>query len=1274
MQINLTLSAKRSMATALRYGVLSIICLLVTAVSLAQAPQQFTGRVADASGAVVPGAQVDVLNQATGVDKKTVTTAQGAYAVPYLLPGTYTITVTMAGFKTEKQTDITLNVDQTSTIDFHLAIGTPTETVTVTADASQIELSKADRGEIIDGQRVSEMPLDGRNPLNLFNLSPGTHDFSQEIYPRPFDLNSHNLYANGSPQVGSYNIDGLSNDAGGTSGAVGLVPSVDALGEYKVVLNAYDASYGHSGGSAIDLSFKSGANQFHGVLDYFMRRTWLDAYGWQVKYQNPTHPQKASHKRDQYSFEFDGPIRIPHLFNGKDKLFYLVNYEFLHDVLPSASYSTFSLPNPAWATGNFGPTAPGGGLQFEYQYPGGNFPNPCGTGVPQCLLPVTIYDPLTPLHPVVDPLDGVTKMAHDPFPNNIIPANRIDPVGAAMLATYAYVKPNNNPGVGFAPWTNNYVNLQVEDDIWRNALVKIDYNPREADRLSFRWGAQGRWNNVNSNTGFPTNDPANMHGNQIQPHSQTGSAQWTHTVSPKLLFNLGVSLISENENGSSYGSTFANESATLGFGQNYYNQLTNNQHFPYINISGLPSAQQYAYLGSNTGLGSSSVLHSLQFLPTVTFVHGVHTMRAGIDMRFQQFDNPTGGSLDNYNFTNNFTKEFYNFNDATNYTSGSAIASLLLGYPNSGTVYANAHYFYSQHYYAPWFQDDWKLTRKLTVNLGMRWDFLTPRVERHNKVTGVFNPAVVNPVSAGIPAGSIALGSSTTLQGGLTYAGVNGQPRSAFAMNKLDVQPRVGFAYAITDRMSIRGGIGQNYLNDTSNNGNSGFSSSTPYTNSLDNGLTPYTATTGVGLSAPIATVIQPTGSSLGYLQNLGTSLSFYNPQYHLPSFWSYSLTYEVGITKHDVVSVSYVGNREPNGPTSDDINHISPQWNAQCDVERGGNRQLCDNSSTNPAVGGQVANPFLGIAAFKGQSYYNSPTISRSNFTRPYPEFTSITENGITNTSKNWYNSFQATAAHNFSGLSLHLAYTHAKAETAGGWLDTVNRIVARQVSTTNDVNHSISFSGVGYLPFGRGRLLFSKANRLVDEAINGWEISPLYTYYSGFAWRPGNGNWEEASTGTAVDGKMGVDHTTLGPDGQHGYSRIRGASPCVGAKNTDTGAIVPSASAAGCASVRYVTAPNSYALSRVNIDYGVRQPGAYTFNMAASKNFKIPGGSRMYLSEATNLQLRVDILNVFNHATWDEGYNNNSSSLDFGTIAKGPSGPTNTPRYLQLSGKFSW
>jgi hypothetical protein len=1234
-----------------RYGLLSALLLCLAPVLSAQRMQQFTGHVLDTSGAVVAGAEIVVTNQGTGVAAKTHTTSVGAYTLPYLTPGTYTITASQKGFRTSTKTDIQLNVDQTSTIDFQLMVGSETQVVTVTASNTQIELSKSDRGEIIENERVTEMPLDSRNPYGLFGLSPGTHDFTSSIYPRPFDDVTNNQYANGAPQVISLNLDGISNDSGG-GGKIGgfgtnpgVIPSVDTIQEFKVVLGSADASYGRGSASSMDVQLKSGTNKFHGILDYYKRGSWLDNYAWSNKYSsaiNNTAVTKNPHNRNQFSLEFDGPVVIPHYYNGKQRLFFTVGYEEMLDTQPSTGYSYASIPNPAWLKGDFS-TA-----QFWDE-------------TTQSLQPLLIYDPLTPLTQVADPNDNnKIKTAHAQFANNVLTGSqRIDTVGANIVAYMAQLTPNNNPGPGYAPWSNNWKWLQTEDDTWRNGLVKVDYTLSDADKLSMHWSGQGRWNNSNRGAGWPTNLIFSAGLHQDQPKAETGGIEWTHTFTPNLLFDFHATLMTEANDGP-YGQNTDNMLKDLGFASSFYSQVQNKNHFPYVVFSDSVGWAQEGY----SILGASWHTHTLGLLPTLTWIHGAHTIRTGLDLQFQQGSDPNDGTNDYFDFTSNFTNHYYNYSEGPGMASGSAYASALLGYLNAGTVYYNTHFFQSTHYLAPWVQDDYKITNKLTLNLGFRWDVQTPPVLRGDKMNGIFNTQVINPITSQL---------SFTVMGGTEFAGVNGQPRAAYKLNWWDWQPRVGFAYAFKPTMSLRGFVAKNYLLDESVNGSTGFSTSTGYQNSPDGGLTPYTATTGQGLSNPYPAVVQPSGTSKGYLTNIGNSFSFMNPNYHIPSLWNYSLEFEMAVTKHDSFNVAYVGNLEPDGPVSDNINHPSAQFYQQCNGEAVGfasdPRLICDNNTLSNTVG-YAPNPFKGLAAFNdGSGYYTQNTVSRADLTRPYFGWWNITENGISNTYRSWYNSLQVSAKHEMANnLTLHFTYTHATNITTGNFLDTTYRILARQVSTTNQVKHAISFSGVGYLPFGQGRLMFSHVNRWVNEAINGWEISPLLKYYSGFPWRPG-GTWEWNTSDP-----MGVAHQTLAADGSHNYQRIRGVTPCVGWKDNDTGLVHPSPAAtlAGCTNIPYVEAA-SYAVPRNIVDFGVTQPGAIQFDASLSKNLAIPQIQKLYITENTKLQLRVDMFNVLNHPNWDTGYNGSVSSSNWGTISKN-SGPTNQQRLLQLSAKLSW
>ena len=473
-----------------------------------------------------------------------------------------------------------------------------------------------------------------------------------------------------------------------------------------------------------------------------------------------------------------------------------------------------------------------------------------------------------------------------------------------------------------------------------------------------------------------------------------------------------------------------------------------------------------------------------------------------------------------------------------------------------------------------------------------------------------------------------------------------------------------GAAYAFSDRTSLRFGFGEFFINDESVDTNNGFTSSTAYTSSLNNGITPYG-----NLANPFPTFVQPTGPSLGLATSVGGGLTFVNPNYKIPAVWQYSASVEQLLTKRDTLDISVSSTRAYGLPGSDDINHVSTAWYAQCDVERGGNRQLCDGTAA-PA---KVTSPFYNVSAFAGTAYGSTSTISSSAFTRPFPEFTSITENNL-NFIHSWYNSLQVTASHKVAqNLSFHFAYTWSKNMQAGNIIDTVNRVYGRSLQAT-DRPTVVTMSGVYYLPVGRGKTFLDHTNRLVDAAVGGWEVSPLYVYTGGNPWFPGN-NFEQISS-------LHVPMQQLPSDATHAYLRIRGSNPCVGYEDSDTAGLIhpgPSYTLAGCTNytiIRQETNPGSsfasdYSVMRNVVYSGVRYPGSHQFDTSISKRFA--------WNERANLQLRLDAINILNHANFSysgfgDGYSNDPTSTNWGTIQKGPQGPGNNARELQLSGKFAF
>nr|WP_158909706.1 TonB-dependent receptor [Granulicella sp. L56] len=1216
--------------------------MLVCQPAAAQSGQGFVGHIEDISRASIAGATVTVHNEGTAEDTVVKTTGTGDYTVPYLKTGTYTITALATAFKAVSKTHLKLNTDQNSKIDFTLPVGSVNETVTVNSAGSQIELSKADRGEIIDAERVQEMPTDGRNVLELFELSPGTINNHNSQFTRPQDNVSADLYANGNAVASApvqQNLDGATND--NASGFLGYPPPLDSVAEFKVVLNPYDASYGRAGGGAIDISLKSGANKLHGNMYDYIRRPFLDAQSYQYDYnvsQGATGQIPTRHKRDQFGLELDGPVYIPHVYNGKDKTFFLIQWEQAYEALPSTSATISSIPDPKWLTGDFS-TA-----QFLYTPPANAKVNLCGAGVVRCLQPLKIYDPNSPVTTVVDPLDGKTKRAHSAFAGNIIPMNRLNGTGLAIAQFYSQIKPNYNPGPGNAPFQNNYYYLPIEYDIARNGLIKIDHNFGPKDRGTIRWEGFERYD-TNLNNGIPSSNLANQGQFEVQPKDNNFSIDEIHTFSPNLILDNKLTLLNEKQ-GKYLGSRDSNILPTLALSQHYIDNAAFTNVFPNISVS-----NPFGLIGLGGTPPIYSIVHNLAYQPSITLSHGRHTIRAGYDMRLSQFANPGSGAQNqSFSFANNFTQHFTPASgDASGYTTGSGLAAMLLGDPNGAGIKYSISPFYSQHYFAFWGQDDWKVTPKLTLNLGIRYDILMARTERHNKLNYAFDFNDASPIQVpGLP-----------LKGGIRFAGVNGAPRGAYATNWLNIQPRVGIAYAFSSRTSLRAGFGEMFINDEGNDSSNGFSSSaTGYTNSVIDPRTDNTTPYG-NLSDPFPAYVQPTGASLGLATTPGSSVNFKAPHYQVPSLWEYSVSVEQLLTPRDVLDISYSGTRAYNLVDSVDFNHVSAAWNARCDVERtgiAGSRQNCDATTIGPA---QVANPFKGIAAFSGTSYFTSGTLSTGALTRPYPQFTSVTQDS-TNLVHSWYNSLQVSASHNVSkSLSVHAAYTWSKTMKAGQVIDIINGVFGRSVSA-NDTPNVVTFSSVFYLPVGRGKSLLGNTNRLVDAVVGGWEISPLYVYTAGKPWSPGN-NWETTTS------NIGIKAHDLPADGTHSYKRLQGVTPCVAYKDNDTGETIPGPSyvAAGCSTAALVRT-NTYAIPHNIVYWGVRTGAVHEFDASLSKRFA--------WNDKLTLQTRLDAFNVLNHPNWTNGFNSDPTSIDWGTVSKGPSGPGTPVRDLQISGKLIW
>ena len=1194
--------------------------LLCLAVGVAHAQDSaFTGRVMDPSDAAVPKAHITVKNLATGVATATDTTETGGYSVPYLKPGTYSISAQAQGFRTEVRSSIQLQVGQTATIDFHMSVGAQTETVTVRGEAALLDLGKADQGEVIENARVTELPLNGRDPEMMAALIAGAVSPGYIGWERPFDDTMSGLIVNGG-QGGDNEetLDGASNETsnGWYSHGVSYVPPIESVQEVKIITNPYDAKYGRGSGGVIDISLKSGTNKLHGSVYEFARRSWTDANSWQNNYQGL--PNGTDH-RDQYGFELDGPVRIPKVYDGRGKSFFTTQFENWTERLPTTLVTT--VPDPSWLAG--------------CSTTGCDFSNlTYWNGVAN--VPITIYDPLT-----IDKNPNDANFGNrQPFPGNVIPANRVNPVALKLLSYYP--KPNTTPPPGTNSYGNNYAVPTPQTEIYRNGLVKWDQVIGSSDRLSLRYGYWERAETVDSNglTGpfasgeFPQGERSHSFG-----------LEWVHSFSPTLILDLHSNVMIRNDY--IVNSPLASPAA-LGWPASLVSQLgTNATFFPAVYFN------EFDSLGSGTG-ATKDVGNTLALLPDVTWVKGNHTMHGGLDARFLQsaVNSPGGYS---FGISRGWTQQNYQTGDPA---SGNEIASLLLGTFDSGSVTTQPNSFWYTNYFAPYFQDDWKVSRRLTLNLGIRWDLNGPPWERHNLGNYIFKTNVVNPISSQVDPTQLPTGISPNFLGGITFLGVNGNPREVYKLSRTNIQPRIGFALALDSKSDtvLRGGIGEMFSNPVWQYQSQGFTANTNYVSSLDGGLTPT-----MNMSNPYQVVAQPLGASGGLETYLGQGLSFVDPNFKIPSFWTYSLGVERSFGANNIVNISYSGSRTYNLPYNNPINPISAGAYAACNIEMGGNASVCSNT---------VSSPFQNIAAFQGSSYYGpGATIQSFNFTRPFPEFRGVNE--YVNGGRQWYNSLEVTATRRLTNsLTLHGTWTWSKNMDAGsGFTDNVYQIPVRTLDG-QDRTHRITISGVYQLPVGRQHTFLGSANRFVDAVVGGWELGTLYIFDTGVPWTlPSNPQTFQYLHNAAEP---------LHVDKSNGF--LRNVAPCVAQYNSSGAVQLEDFSVNdGCTQPDFLVSP-PYAATQNVIDTGIRYPPAQQFDANLEKNFA--------LTEQFKLQLRLEVFNVLNHPTWAGGLPSwapselggagqgpsTNISPQFGEIQRGVIDQTNLPRQLQLAMKLTW
>jgi hypothetical protein len=740
------------MSLSYRFFGVFLSLVIYSCPALAQtATAELVGNVSDTSGATVPQAKITLTNTATGaITRELQTDETGSYTATLLPPGSYTITVEKPAFRKLVQTGLSLETNQRARVDLTLQVGQVSETVEVQASAPLIESQSSSLGSVIGSKFVNELPLNGRNFVQLATLTPGVNGTGSSVGgtimsgTRPDDRRpASEIFSNGNREnSNNFLYDGVDNNDRLTLSIV-LRPGVEAIREFKVQTNMFSADQGRNSGAVVDVISKSGTNEWHGSVFEFLRNSAMDARN----FFNPRGTRFPPFRFNQFGFSLGGPVTIPKLYSGRNKTFFFVDYEGYRRNVVNSIIAT--VPTLAMREGDF-------------------------SGQPN-----TIYDPLT-----TTTLNGVTT--RQPFPGNRIPADRWDPVTAKLIR--AYPAPQNNSLV------NNYLSNLNLTQKWNQGDVRIDHQFTPSDNFFARWSIQ------NTDTTAPNTFPAvqipgisvpvslgnedSFAGVASNP-TQHIAASYVKVITPQLVNDLRLGF---NRFKLDYLAEGAVEGGTLG------NQLgvPNSNTHPQQNVLPIFSPANYTGIGHTRSLPIFRRINSFQYGDNLSYTTGAHTLKfGGLGIRRQITEYQTNRGNGRFNFSPAFTDSRAGGN------SGHSMATFLLGYPNlieqDFTLAWTGQRGWESGFYVA---DDWRATNKLTLNLGLRWEYYSPFTEVADRIAN-FDAA-----------------SATVL-----VAGRDGVSRTAgIKKDWKNWGPRAGFAYQLGAHTVLRGGYGLFY----NPNGNGG--------------------------------------------------------------------------------------------------------------------------------------------------------------------------------------------------------------------------------------------------------------------------------------------------------------------------------------------------------------------------------------------------------------------------------------------------------------------
>lgn len=973
-----------------------------------------TGAISDPSGAVVPGTKVTITQTETNRRVNAVTSADGGYLATALPVGDYRIEASAPGFKLGVRTGIKLEMNQSAVINFSLDVGMATERVEVVGDAALLESTTSDVGKVVDNRRIRDLPLNTRNVFSLINLTPGALGSSTFRY----DGQAWSVYG-ARTNMNEILVDGVTAVTPRPSGlsATSVFPAVDAIQEFRLIGMNPPAEFGRTSGAVLNIVFKSGSNQFHGSAFEFIRNSVLDSNDF---FANARGQALASFRRNQFGGIFNGPIR-------RNKTFFMVSYEGLRE--GKFASSTLTVPTVLERSGDFSQTRASNGQLVQ------------------------IFDPFSTRN------DATGTPVRMPFAGNIIPASAMDSVGVNLVK---YFPLPNTPGAQFTN-QNNYAASGANRVDIDNFDVRIDHNLTDRQRIFGRYSH--RASNENPAEMFPEDVKA-ASGREVTGDKPFSSVfEYSNTLSPSTVLTARIGLARTIFNLANQSTGFL--ASSLGLPKSI-EQVADVQVFPEVQVAGYPT------LGGSHADTRHSTLNSFPLVVTASRTLRHHFLKAGFDGRMVRANIRETRTPDGtFPFSAAMTQGPNPLKASS--TAGNAVASLLLGAGNgSELMYRGFKVQADQSYYFAWYlQDDWKVNSKLTLNIGVRYDFDTPKTERYNRLNW-FDPDVRSPLAGKVPG-------FPDMRGGLQFAGVGGNGRGNFDFVPNQIAPRLGMAWQVNPKTVVRAGYGHlyaaSYVSATVADVPYGFDSETPWITSLD-GITPLNR-----LSKPYPAGISPSlGASRGLLSAVGQG--FRSKLYPTPNSWTrqWNVTIQRSLPGELFLELGTIGSRGRGMPYTYYVNELEPKY-----------------QSPGSKLNQLVPNPFYGIVS---DGIFASPTVSQAQLLRPFPQFADLTD-GQDIGSDTWYNALQVTVKKRLShGLQFETSYVWSKSIDRGeGSAQNHYRMDVERSVSSRDTPHRFVASYLYELPFGKGRYFLRQLPRAVESVAGGWQFNGITTIQSGAA-----------------------------------------------------------------------------------------------------------------------------------------------------------------------------